>query len=166
MTRQEFIQNVTTWRELLNFCWEYDCNVCENIIPHDGLCDYISEDFSQYAYEYSWVDIRDWLNSIDNNASFYYRDGSFDYTSVDDDFASYKQDVLDWCDEDTSVFDDDEEVEYPFEDDHYLDLDDDEFLDPDPAPKSKTEFGNDEPELSDGDCTDDDLLKLLENKFY
>lgn len=164
MTRQEFIQNITTWRELLNFCWEYDCNVCENIIPHDELRDYIAEDFSQYAYEYSWVDIRDWLNSIDNNASFYYRDGSFDYTSVDDDFASYKQDVLDWCDEDASVFDEDEDVEYPFEDDFLLD--DDDFLDPDPTPKSRAESDDDDSELSDGDCTDDDLLKLLESKFY
>lgn len=169
MTRQEFIQNVTTWRELLNFCWEYDCNVCENIIPHDELRDYIAEDFRQYAYEYSWVDIRDWLNNIDNNASFYYRDGSFDYTSVDDDFASYKQDVLDWCDEDASVFDEDEDeadttthIFDPFED-NILDLDDDYLI---VAVESDTGSGKvDDDELQDDEHSPEEILELLMTHF-
>ena len=113
MTRQEFIDSVRTWSDLLSFCYDYDCNVCENIISHGELAEYIADDFANFSHDYRWIDIRDWLNSIDDNAGYYYRDGSFDYTSVDGDFQDYKDDVLSWCDEDASIFDEDDEDDTP-----------------------------------------------------
>ena len=105
MTRQEFIDSILTWPLLLDFCREYDCYVCDNVYHHDELRELIADDFSNYSHEYHWTDIRDWLNDIDNNCSYYYRDGSFDYTSVDGYFDDYKADVLAWCDENPAVFD-------------------------------------------------------------
>ena len=138
-----------------------------------------------------------WLNNIDNNASmrvhltedvvkpfilshhaihqplgvqlFYYRDGSFDYTSVDGDFASYKHDVLDWCDEDASVFDEDEDeadttthIFDPFEDD-ILDLEDDYLV---VAVESDTGSGKcDDDELQDDEHSPEEILELLMTHF-
>ena len=31
MTRDEFIQNVTTWSELRSFCYDYECSVCSEV---------------------------------------------------------------------------------------------------------------------------------------
>lgn len=106
MTRQEFIDTVTSWQQLIDFCYEYDCDICEDIVASGDLRDCIADDFENFARDYSWVDIRDWLNRIDDNAWFYRRDGSFEYEPVDNDFGQYKSDVVDWCDADASVFDD------------------------------------------------------------
>lgn len=119
MTRHDFIYGITTWRELLDFCSEIDCDVCENIVSDDELDDRIADDFREYAYDYNWKDIRDWINRIPTDAAYYYRSGSFEYESADADFDDYKDDVLSWCDEEADVFDEEEDYDIlcPFEDD-------------------------------------------------
>lgn len=129
MTRQDFIDSVTSWQALLDFCYEYDCNVCEDIVAGSDLRDCIAEYFENFARDYSWVDIRDWLNRIDEDADYYYRDGSFEYSSVDADFEDYKSDVLDWCDEDATIFhEEDDSDEYEDEEsDEDLSIDESDF---------------------------------------
>lgn len=118
MTRQEFVDGVTSWQELIDFCYEYDCGVCMDIVASDDLRDCIAEDFENFARDYSWADIRDWLNEIDEDAWFYCRSGSFEYEPVDDAFEQYKRDVLYWCDEDASIFDDEfDDTDDGYEDD-------------------------------------------------
>lgn len=78
------------------------------------------------------------MNDIDDSAEYYYRSGSFEYESVDDDFEEYKDEVLSWGD-DTYIFDDEDEDE-----------DEGSFVDSDV-------FDDD---LSDNDCSVEELLGL------
>ena len=146
MTRQEFIRNTTTWRELIDFCYIYDCSVCDDILARTDLPGFINSDLIDYQGQYSWTTIRDLLFAIVDTADYYCREGFLDYASVDDSFEAYKADVLAWCDEDASIFDDED--------------DEDDFI------ITEDEPDDEEPDLSDGDCSDDDLLELLEKKFY
>lgn len=77
MTRTEFIDSVTTWQELLKFCDDVNCGVCEDIISYDELDGFIANDFREYSHEYNWQDIRDWLENISTDAYYYYRSSSF-----------------------------------------------------------------------------------------
>lgn len=123
MTRSEFINGVTTWRELLDFCYENDCNICDSIIPHDELGDYISDDLHNYAYEFDWREISAWLDNIYTSSLYYYHSGCFEYEPADTAFDDYKNEVLSWCDEMANVFDEDEDSISQLGDDRYEEFD-------------------------------------------
>lgn len=108
MTRQEFLDNIEDFSDLLNFCSEYGLYTMEDVIDNVSEC--VSEDLREYAYEFSWTEIRDWLNGIEDGGSWYRRDGCFDYCCIDDCFDEWKGYVLQDADED-GVFDDEEEEE-------------------------------------------------------
>lgn len=160
MTRGEFIEQITSWSELLSFCYDYDCEVCADIISHDSLAEYIADDFRTFADRYSWTDIRGWLNDIDDDADYYYRSGSFEYESVDDDFDSYKDDVLSWGDDDGiwDPEDEDEEFDDDGEDIYFDPFDIDDDVEEEVAESSS------EDELEDG-CTAEELLGFLMTHF-
>lgn len=100
---------VTDWRELIELCYEHDCDICEDIIDDDQLDEYVDADIS--SSEYGWRSIRDYLTDIPTGYDYYRCDGSFDYIGLDDsDFEDYKSKVLDWMDED-SLWDEEEEDE-------------------------------------------------------
>lgn len=99
MTRQEFIDNIDFWYELIDFCDEEGCDICEYIVDADDLEDRIRDDFSNYGSEYPWTDIRYWLNNIVEGHNYYVCNGSFEYEYLDaEDFERYKNDVLSWMD--------------------------------------------------------------------
>lgn len=62
MTRNDFLNDVTEWWELLDFCSDEGCNICEDIIDSDQL----DEDTN-----YSWRDIRDSLSEIPTGYGYY-----------------------------------------------------------------------------------------------
>ena len=39
MTRNEFIDNITEWYELKDFCNDFDCDICEDIYDDDDYAD-------------------------------------------------------------------------------------------------------------------------------
>ena len=93
MTRNDFLNDVTEWWELLDFCSDEGCNICEDIIDSDQLDEYVEEDIRDTNY--SWRDIRDSLSEIPTGYGYYRMNGSFDYDGMDEnDFDSYKEDVL------------------------------------------------------------------------
>ena len=97
MTRNDFLNDVTEWWELLDFCSDEGCNICEDIIDSDQLDEYVEEDIRDTNY--SWRDIRDSLSEIPTGYGYYRMNGSFDYDGMDEnDFDSYKEDVLEWGD--------------------------------------------------------------------
>lgn len=75
MTRQEFIRNTTTWRELIDFCYIYDCSVCDDILARTDLPGFINSDLIDYQGQYSWTTIRDLLFAIVDTADYYCREG-------------------------------------------------------------------------------------------
>lgn len=106
MTREEFIRDVDSWGELLDFCNEYSCDYCENVVDDDCRDDEIDDDIAEAIRNDRWYDIRDYLSDIPTGYSYYCRNGTFDYDGLDDyDFERYKNDVLEWAD-DEEVWDD------------------------------------------------------------
>ena len=101
MTRQEFIDDVQYWSELIDFCYEEGCYVCEDVYTSDQRDDRIDEDVSEMMRHNSWRAILDTLQTYDNQSGYEYYslDGYGDWIGLDDDdLASYKDDVLEWMD--------------------------------------------------------------------
>lgn len=112
MTRQEFINSIDFWYELIDFCNDMDCDICEEIVNGDDLEERIREDFHDYGNEYPWTDIRGWLNDIVEGHDYYLRNGSFEYEYLcDEDFDDYKERVLEWMDHNNMWDDEDDELE-------------------------------------------------------
>lgn len=109
MTRSEFLDNITEWYELKDFCNDFDCDVCEDIYDDDDYDDCVEEDIRDAIANYGWRDIRDFLGNLPGGYDYYRRNSTLDYDGLgDDDFEDYKEDVLEWGD-DCGVWEDEEE---------------------------------------------------------
>lgn len=109
MTRNEFIDNITEWCELKDFCNDFDCDICEDIYDDDDYDDSVEEDIRDAIADYGWRDIRDFLGNLPSGYYYYRRNSAFDYDGLDDDdFEDYKEDVLEWGD-DYGAWDDEED---------------------------------------------------------
>lgn len=113
MTRQEFIDDVNDFGMLKDFCSDFGCEyLLEDVIDSDQLDDYVWDDISNWNAD--WRSLGSSLAAladIDIGYGWYVCNGMLDYAGVDNtDFQAYKGDVLDWADNHSDVFDD-EEVE-------------------------------------------------------
>lgn len=101
MTRQEFIDTVNSFWELLDFCSDEDCHICEDVYDSDGRYDEIEESLVRWAHDYNWEGLLAKLREQESNNGYeyYYRDEYDDFIGLDgDDFERYKHDVLEWID--------------------------------------------------------------------
>ena len=57
MTRNEFIDNITEWYELKDFCSDFDCDVCEDIYDDDSLEEEPDEDETIEEEDFSIDDL-------------------------------------------------------------------------------------------------------------
>lgn len=116
MTRNEFIENVTSFSELIDFCSETGSEICDDLYYYEDLNDAILDDI-RYDPSSDWCSLRDFLNSIPESPYWYVRNGWLDYEGVDDLFEDYKRRVLEEadCDGDFDPDPDDEDEEYPEE---------------------------------------------------
>lgn len=143
MTRQDFIDGVTTWGELLDFCYNEDCDICEDIVDNDTMSEEIDEELYEVARERSWRDVRDLLNEINTDYDYYRRDGGLSYIPLDDsDFDDYKDDVIEWMDNNGYWEDDEEDEEYdgPFQYDGDFAPDDTEYEEDEEPPAEEEDF--------------------------
>lgn len=109
MTRNEFIDNITEWYELKDFCNDFDCDVCEDIYDDDDYDDYVEDDVRDAVGECSWREIRDLLCDLPSGYDYYRRNGNLDYDGMgNDDFEEYKERALEWGD-DYGVWDEEDE---------------------------------------------------------
>lgn len=112
MTRDEFLENVNDWYELRDFCDDVGCDYCEDVYDDEGRDDYINECLMDWARNDSWYELRDRLADIPTGYEFYRIDDCGDWRSLDDsDFDQYKQEVLEWMD-DNEYWDEEEDDEY------------------------------------------------------
>lgn len=81
MTRNEFIDNITEWCELKDFCNDFDCDICEDIYDDDDYDDSVEEDIRDAIADYGWRDIRDFLGAWDDE-----EEEDEEYADADDDF--------------------------------------------------------------------------------
>lgn len=83
MTRRDFLDNITTWWELIDFCRDEECDICDDIVDEDGRDEEVEEDLADNIRNTSWKDILQWLNDIPTGGEYYRRDGMFDYVEMD-----------------------------------------------------------------------------------
>lgn len=155
MTRREFIDDITTWVELIEFCRVHGMSTCDDIIHHNVLQQNIAEDMVLYGDRYNWTDIRAWLDDIDADAVYYRRESSFEYEALDDsDFNDYKDYALEEADE-ICIWDDGQVGDPFIDDDIFLDLDLEDILITEEEPTD-----SEEPDLTECEFGVDDLLGL------
>lgn len=102
MTRQEFINNIHSWGDLILFCIEAGCYECDEIYTYEDMCDNINRNLVGIASESeSWQDLLNCLESINTSYEYYLRDDWGDWVGLDErDFEEYKNSVLIWGDDD------------------------------------------------------------------
>ena len=102
MTREEFIENVNDFYDLLEVCRDNDLYACADIREKDELFDScnIDNEIIEAVRSYSWHSIRDMLDGLDDDGNYYIVNGILDYECVDRDFEYYKNGVIDEMDED------------------------------------------------------------------
>lgn len=134
MTRNEFLENVTWWTELLDFCSDEGCDYCDNIYDEYGKDEYFNDQLLEMARNADdWQDLYSRLEDIPCGYDRYLYSDYGEWESLDDDdFERYKEDVLDWGDT-HGIWDDEEEVEEEegYAEDDAEEDDDAEELEPD-----------------------------------
>lgn len=112
MTRNEFLNDVSSWYELIEFCNDNGCSICDDIISEDDRDDEIDGDIEDAIRNERWYDIKRYLENIPTGYDYYLRNSMFDYDGLgDSDFDDYKDDVLEWADDAGDVWDEDPEDE-------------------------------------------------------
>lgn len=117
MTRTEFIENVQSWYDLIDFCYGEGCNYCDDVYDDERKDDYFNDDLVEMARDAdSWQDMLSNLNDIPEGYDYYIRDDYGDWRGAsNDDFDEYKDDVLRWADNhdvwDEEEVDEDEDEE-------------------------------------------------------
>lgn len=114
MTRQEFIDEVTNWTELVDFARENEMwDLIDDILDDEEL-NYDVDEALRGTRTENWWEIRDLLEMIPRYTDWYRRTGWLEYEPLDeDDFYEIKQNILDeaddngcWDDEDSDEGDD------------------------------------------------------------
>lgn len=110
MTRQEFVDEVCSWSDLIDFCSDNRLDFIDDIYDETGRDDYINENLVDWARESTWDELYSILERIPTGYE-YYRYDYGDWEGLDDsDFDDLKQEVEEYCDR-NGYFDDEEEEE-------------------------------------------------------
>ena len=139
MTRTDFIDDVTTTYDLIDFCVENDiadfvCDIVDDDEKDSRIDDYLRENAGGRD---NWREVYDILDDIPTGYEYYRYNGVDDIRIFDSyDFEALKDEVLQYCDT-HDIFEEDED-----------DVDEEEEIDP-------------EDMFSDPD-TDDDFLSFID----
>lgn len=110
MTRQEFVDEVCSWSDLIDFCSDNRLDFTDDIYDEGGRDDYVNEGLVDMARENTWDELWSILDRIPTGYEYYRYDyGDWDGLT-DDDFYDLKQEVEEYCAR-NGYFDDEEEEE-------------------------------------------------------
>mgnify|MGYP006988983649 CR=1 FL=1 len=116
MTRTQFEDEVRSWWELRDFCYEINCDVMDEFIDDDARNESINEDLVDLARNNSWIEMLSILQGYDDESGYeyyIYDDYYGRYQGIsDDEFYDYKQQVMDYADR-YDAWDEEEEPEEP-----------------------------------------------------
>lgn len=115
MTRQDFLEEFQhwDWDDLINFCNEMGCSLCEDVYDEDARDDCIYSRLEDLVRNEGWRDIRSYLDDIPEGSDYYERDDWDDWCCLDDDDLEDRiSDVVDWMDRNDLWDEEDEEEDY------------------------------------------------------
>ena len=115
MTREEFDEQVTDFRELMNFMYEHNLEFDECIYDRYDASELIDQDLYELSRNESWQDVRDILNNaydVIEWGDWFVYEGSASLRDITDDFDRWKADAREMA-EDDGVFEEDEENAEP-----------------------------------------------------
>lgn len=119
MTRREFIEEVTSWYELKNFCDEEQIDFCDNVYSDSEKDDYIDERLDEIITGSSWQDVYGVLDDIPTGYEYYFIEDVYDIRAAyDSDFDRLKQEVLEYYDNNEYWDEEEEEPVYVDGDDY------------------------------------------------
>lgn len=112
MTRQQFIEEITDWYKLIDFCDDEECDCCDDVYSEETRDDYINDKLVDMARNAnSWSSLLDTLNDITVGYDHYRHTDNGDWEGLGNfEFCEYKDEVLEWGD-DNDIWEDDEEEE-------------------------------------------------------
>lgn len=97
MTKNDFLQDITDWSELLDFCKETTCPLCDDIIPEVNLNPYVINEIKKATENITWQNLKEHLNEIDDLCDFYLHKDGFAFLEADDLlFQERKKSVSHW----------------------------------------------------------------------
>lgn len=109
MTKNEFVENIRDWSDLLQFCNEYGCDYCSDVYDDDEKDSYINDSIVSMARDADdWQHLYSQLCEIPTGCDYYILDGSYWREADDSDFVEYKLDIIAWGDGE-GIWDEDEE---------------------------------------------------------
>lgn len=109
MTRQEFIDDVLDFQQLVDFASEFGYEF-DDAYSEESYDDVINDELTEN--DQGWQDVKDWLNSLPDGYDFYIRDRWGDWEGrSSDDIDDLKEEFLNWADDDGGVFDEEYEEE-------------------------------------------------------
>lgn len=120
MTKQEFIEEVNSFPELIEFCRTNRIDVCDDIIYGASLNDYIISVARGFD---SWISVLEYLSGIPTGFEFYRIDGYGHPAEAESMFDIYKSDVLQVMDISQQW-----DGEDPEEDEEECEIEDNRFL--------------------------------------
>lgn len=64
MTRNEFLDTVNDWYELIEFCNDVGCSYCDDVYSEESMNDDINERLTDWAQECTWQELYSRLDDI------------------------------------------------------------------------------------------------------
>lgn len=151
MTRNEFLQNITSWSELKGFCSDYQCECCDDIYDEYEMDEEVDSDVYNYCRDYPWRTLSELLRNIPQGCEYYRKRSAFYWEEADNEmFERYKSEVCEWAD-DNDMWDDDYEED---EEDIFEEAEDDFFAEE-----------SDETPVDDEDFSVGDLIGMCSVAF-
>ena len=84
MTRQQFIEEVNSWYDLIDFCNDNNLDDLCDVYDDETASELIDEALAEEIQYRSWRDIRDMLGSIDDGYDFYLARGGLAFEGLSD----------------------------------------------------------------------------------
>lgn len=132
MTRTDFIDDVTTTYDLIDFCVENDItdfinDIVDDEQKDDSIDEYLRENAGSSD---NWHEVYDILDDVPTGYEYYRYNGVDDIRGFDSyDFEALKDEVLQYCDTHDIFEEDEDDVDEYDEDELYVD-DEEEEIDP------------------------------------
>lgn len=100
--RSDFINNVTDWRDIIEFCVNNDLDIPTTLYDNDELNDYIEENLEELARNYYWTEVLEVLQNIPQGFDFYIKeeDSFMEFSPArQSDFNLIKNEILELMDD-------------------------------------------------------------------